>query len=193
MKKKIFCLFVIYSVHFVTIQAQPAAAARINDGYRGNKKISSEYFTVYAEDTSALNRFEYHFTVPSSIDAIVPEPTVIYDTGDVGGELDVLYLAIAEILDIHIKKFHCNVKVCSDAASLARISERLFGRTVRVPAFYVVDNNTIYVDASNISINVLGHELAHALQNEYFVVPPPVKIQEVLSGYVEYQLRKYAH
>lgn len=32
--------------------------------------------------------------------------------------------------------------------------------------------------------------MGHALMSHYFVVQPSVKIQEVLAGYVEYQLRK---
>jgi len=34
------------------------------------------------------------------------------------------------------------------------------------------------------------HEIAHAVISHYFIVPPPAKIQEVLAGYVEYDLRK---
>jgi hypothetical protein len=37
---------------------------------------------------------------------------------------------------------------------------------------------------------VLGHEIAHAIMSHYFVVLPSEKIQEVLAGFVEYQLRK---
>ena len=50
--------------------------------------------------------------------------------------------------------------------------------------------NTIYASAENFKIGVIGHEIAHAVISHYFVVQPSVKIQEVLAGYVEYQLRK---
>ena len=55
------------------------------------------------------------------------------------------------------------------------------------------DINTIYVDSENININIFGHELSHAIQSHYFVVPTSNKMQEILAGYVEYQLRKYTN
>jgi len=177
----------------VIFSVSPLYARSYRDGYTGSKKIRSKFFTVYAESDGALRSFEYNIDVPSSIRAIIHEPTVLYETGDVGGELDILYLAVSEILDINLRKYSCNVKVCQDAQSLAAVSKKLFGRVIDVPAFYVLDNNTIYVNGDDVSINVFGHELSHAIQNEYFVVPPPEKIQEVLAGYVEFQLRKYSH
>ena len=38
--------------------------------------------------------------------------------------------------------------------------------------------------------DAIAHEIAHAIINHYFVVPPSVKMQEILSGYVEYSLNK---
>jgi len=46
--------------------------------------------------------------------------------------------------------------------------------------------------ASPEDILFLGHEIGHAVISNYFVVQPPIRIQEVLAGYVEYQLRKAA-
>jgi hypothetical protein len=57
-------------------------------------------------------------------------------------------------------------------------------------SFYVYDLNTIYVSAGSFKREVLGHEIAHAVISHYFVVQPPMKAQEVLAGYVEYQLRE---
>ncbi|MEI8176206.1 MAG: hypothetical protein WCG78_05005, partial [Candidatus Omnitrophota bacterium] len=84
------------------------------------------------------------------------------------------------------------IKVCRDADGLSAVAEKLFGKPIKTAGFYVFAADTLYVNADSISINILGHELSHAIQSHYFVVPPPVKIQEVLAGYVEFQLRKYA-
>jgi hypothetical protein len=177
-------------LYLIIFSCSSLFALDFKDGYKGNKRLKSNFFTVYFESDQALNNFEFAIDVPYNIRALTLEPTVLYETGDVAGELDILYLAVSAILDIELSKYSCKIKVCDDAESLSRISNRLFGRTIDVPAFYVLENNTIYVDARDVNINILGHELAHAIQNEYFVVPPPQKIQEVLAGYVEYQLRK---
>jgi hypothetical protein len=57
-------------------------------------------------------------------------------------------------------------------------------------SFFVNDLNTIYIAADHFDVGVLGHEIAHTVQSHYFVVAAPTKVQEVLAGYVEYQLRK---
>ena len=37
-------------------------------------------------------------------------------------------------------------------------------------------------------VGVLAHEVAHAIINQYFAVPPPSKVQEILSQYVDKHL-----
>ena len=49
--------------------------------------------------------------------------------------------------------------------------------------------NTIYTSEESFKREVVGHEMSHAIICHYFAVPAPVKVQEVLSMYVEYNLR----
>jgi hypothetical protein len=37
---------------------------------------------------------------------------------------------------------------------------------------------------------MIGHEMSHAIISRYFGIPAPVKVQEVSSMYVEYNLKK---
>jgi len=57
-------------------------------------------------------------------------------------------------------------------------------------SFYVNDISAIYISGENFRREILGHEIAHAIINHYFVVSPPIKVQEILAKYIEYQLRK---
>ena len=57
-------------------------------------------------------------------------------------------------------------------------------------AFYQEDNRSIYISAEYFTREVLGHEIGHAIMSGYFVVQPSLKIQEVLCGYIAYQLKK---
>jgi hypothetical protein len=127
----------------------------------------------------------------SSIKGIIKNPAPFIDSYELPDQLDTLLLAVLEIMDIRLKKFNCTVKICKDGKALAKIGRRLFGQEMRSGGFYVMSFDTLYVDAESVTMHVLGHELSHAVQVHYFVVPPPVKLSEILSGYVEYQLRKY--
>jgi hypothetical protein len=82
------------------------------------------------------------------------------------------------------------IKICKDFAQLSTIYCNFFNKELGATSFYVSDLNTIYTSAENFKREIIGHEIVHAIISHYFVVLPSVKIQEVLAGYVEYQLRK---
>jgi hypothetical protein len=169
-------------------------AAEVNDNFEAAQRIESRYFKIFVESGVDTQDLAVRLTVPLSLAAIIKEPVPFSsETYDLGEQLDLLFLVVSEIMDIKLKEFKCNIKVCRDASSLSGITEKLFGKEVQTGGFYVTAIDTLYVDADNVTINILGHELSHAIQVHYFVLVPPVKLQEVLAGYVEYQLRKYTN
>lgn len=52
-------------------------------------------------------------------------------------------------------------------------------------ALYEYKTRAIYVSIDNSSDGVFAHEVAHAVINQYFSPPPPSKIQEILTQYVD--------
>jgi len=110
---------------------------------------------------------------------------------DLPGLLDLLYVRVSNILDMHIENLKIDIKVCASYDQLKNIYNRLFGEDLQdKEAFYVHSLNTIYVSRDGFTREIIGHELAHAIICYYFVKPPPVKIQEILAMYVEYNLRR---
>ena len=105
--------------------------------------------------------------------------------------LDGLYLEISDILGINIYSYHGTIKIFNDKSSVREIFKLYRGSpNFDEGSFYFHNKNTIYISFSDLTLGMLGHEIAHAIISHYFVVPPPPKVQEVLSGYVEYNLRK---
>lgn len=156
-----------------------------------SRKCEGKYFTIYYQpevDLLAMTR---------KID-IYPSQYLIFDSQNresnpelnLTKTLDALFLEVSDILDMHLSSFHGNIKVCRNFEELEKIFYDYFNMQLKTPSFYIYNSNTIYVDAIGLNACVLGHEIAHAIICHYFVVLPPVKIQEVLAGYVEYQLKK---
>lgn len=162
-------------------------------GTNSAKDKISDHFTIHVEDGVDVQKLAMKIVVPLSLQTDVFQPDGDIYTDSFADQLDLLYLVVGKILDIQLKHFKIEVRICKDAESLERISEQLFGTRIQPGGFFVVSLNTLYVDAENVTLNILGHELAHAIQAHYFGVPPPERIQEILSAFVEYELRKYSN
>lgn len=151
----------------------------------------SQYFSLYGQKEldaySLLTKLHFDYFLQ-------PEVALKKDSQDSGqilaSVLDALYLEVSDLLDIHIYSFHGKIRILPDQDSVGRVFKKIFGVDFDERSFYIYDNNTIYISLSDLNIGMLGHEIAHAIISSYFVVPPPAKVQEVLSGYVEYSLRK---
>ena len=169
----------------------PLFAADVNDGFEVGRQTKSRYFNIFIQPGTDIDQLTLYLSVPPGIRAMISASVSDFDTFNLPNQLDLLYLAVSETLDVRLKKFECNIKICKDSPSLTAITERLYGTAVeKAGGFYVPEADTIYLDAQSVSINVLAHELSHAIQSKYFVIPPPTKVQEVLAGFVEFQFRK---
>ncbi|MBN1586082.1 MAG: hypothetical protein JW937_01485 [Candidatus Omnitrophica bacterium] len=104
--------------------------------------------------------------------------------------LDALYLEVSDILDIHLRTVRYKIEIYSSKLDLAEVSVRNYGYHKHGSAYYSFERNTLYFCAEELRTGILGHEMAHAIVCSYFVVPPPEKAQEILCGYVEFQLNK---
>ena len=151
----------------------------------------TRFFSVYApRDTdiySLLTKVEFDYlTHLTKLSADNPADIVLI----LNKTLDALYLEVSDILDIHVYSFHGTIKFLPDQVSVERTFKEYFDQDFSERSFYLHERSTIYISLDDITLGMLGHEIAHAIISHYFVVPPPAKTQEVLSGYVEYSLRK---
>lgn len=104
--------------------------------------------------------------------------------------VDTIFLETSDILDIHVYTFKAQIHFLESQQDISAMLFKLVRQSIRESSFYFPENKTIYISAQDIDLGILGHEIAHAIINHYFVVPIPEKAQEVLSGYVEYNLKK---
>lgn len=165
----------------------PAGTAfPFDDGFEAAKKAQSQHFTVLCASQVELDcKVMGAYASPE-----VSVPGGPKEVEGIIGELDHLFTRVCDILDMQVYSYTGTIKICRDPAQLQAVFRRIFGRDLSAHSFYVNDLNTIYIDQQHFTPLVLGHEIAHAVMCHYFVVPPPEKASEVLSGYVEYQLRK---
>lgn len=160
------------------------AAAKSVEG-----KYTAAYYAANVDTADLVRRLN-----PQPSDAIIaglrPGRSASYED-ELANMLDALYGQVSDILDIHLYSPKVNIRICGDNNQLKAVYSQMFhGDLGARESFYVYDSNTVYVSEEGFKRGIVGHEMAHAIISHYFVVPAPVKIQEVLSMYVEYNLRR---
>lgn len=183
-------LYSAVSAAIIFFNVSLAAAAAADDGFGPSRKIESRYFSVYyAPQLDPLSLLE-QLNISAGERVLSGESSQDQGFG-LAEALDTLFTRVCGILDMQLYSYKGNIKICLDQPQLAGIYRRLFDKDLGgARSFYVYSLNTIYVSAASFRPGIVGHEIGHAIMSHYFVVQPSVKVQEILAGYVEYQLRK---
>ena len=170
------------------------AFAENNDGFNGTSKMEGEHLTIeYFNDVdpSFLNEIFRISPMDEQLTNLKIDKTSIQK--EILSKLEIVFNRASDLMDMHIYSFKGSIKVFANHQQLQDFFNTLF-KNSSLPctgyAFYSEKYNSIYISADHFKREILGHELGHAIMSRYFVVQPSVKIQEVLAGYIEYQLKK---
>lgn len=169
------------------------SAIDIDDGFGSARTIKGEHFSVYYEPDLDTRELIQNLDIYPSDEILTGKSIEKSDFSEttLADMVDILFRRVCDTLDMQLYSFQGNIKVCRDREHVNSVYNTLFNRDLKsFHSFYVYDINTIYISAENFKREVLGHEIAHAVISHYFVVQPSIKVQEVLAGYIEYQLRK---
>ena len=173
------------------LSARPLHA--LDDGFGPSKKIEGKSVVIYCAPETDIPNLIQKLNIRPSDTILAGQPL----TGDasygneLAGALDTLCEQVSGILDMRLYNLKINIYVCKDTAQLEGIYRHMFSEDLGGrQSFYVYGLNSVYVSEDSFKREIVGHEMAHAIISHYFVVPAPVKIQEILSMYVEYNLRR---
>lgn len=104
-------------------------------------------------------------------------------------KFDAIFNKVEEILDMYPPRIHVRVNIYKTNDSLDAAYEEIFNEPNTASSFYIYKTNTIYTVEDFISERILAHEMAHCIIDHYFVILPPVKIQEILAAYADVHLK----
>ena len=169
-----------------------AGSARSDDGFVSDKEYKSYFFDIYAEKDIDKDKIVMGLYSPPSLTALIRKSISMFDINTVSGVLDVLYMGVAEIMDMRLRKFRCSVKICKDTDTFEKLKESIYGqKTDQRRSFYLPQSNTIYINSEKPDISAVGYAMSQAIQTNYFIVPAPESLQEITAGYVEFELKRY--
>jgi hypothetical protein len=147
-------------------------------------QFKTRYSTVRYEKDELLRKFNTKVSLgPISYTARYINNTSIED--QTRNKIDAIIEKTESILDMFPRDLHFNVVLLASEADVQNIFKVKYGKKSNFISFYSPGNKTVYLSVNDIRLGVLAHELAHVILDNYFDVPPPVKIHELLSQYVE--------
>jgi hypothetical protein len=167
-------------------------ACATEDDFGEARQIQGEHFVIYYSPQSDLYGLIQELNIGPADRILVGKfkEGKVFDESQLADAVEALFLQTCDILDMHLYSFKGTIKICTNDAHLNRVYNNIFGRDIQSCSFYASSANIIYISGEHFTSGVLGHEIAHAVISMYFVVPPPQRAAEILSGYVEYELRK---
>ncbi len=190
MRREIGSVIVVAAMFFLAVPSG-VWALPVDDSFSVAKKIESQYFTIYL--APGVNENDLITTLDISSTHKILAGRSLTQPDSLSGLIDALFIWAGGVLDMQLNSYKGSIKIARDAVGLADIYRKLYGMNYNgEKGFYIVEINTLYIAAPDVTKEILGHEIGHAIISNFFVVQPPAKVQEVLAGYIEYQLRKPA-
>lgn len=159
--------------------------------FSDSPSVKSEFFEIYLQEGVELEALRKQLTLPVALDTLIIRP-VIENPESLAEEVDKLFLVVSHLLDLHLWNFQSSIKVYLADQEMLELLRREMGLQEQPEGFYLSADNAVFINAGTVNFYILGHEISHAIQHSYFGFSQPEKHQEILSGYVEYQLRKYS-
>jgi hypothetical protein len=174
---------------FAAVAGATQAAAGPSDGFTPARMIESRFFSIQL--APGVDEPGLVVSLGLGPESKVLAGQTLSSPNDLANLMDAFFIWACGVLDMQLYSYRGTIKVVRDQNELAGIYLRLYGVERRSDkGFYIYELNTLYVTAQDFSKEILGHEIGHAIISNFFVVQAPEKVQEVLAGYIEYQLRK---
>lgn len=131
------------------------------------KTFRTGYATIYYLSEKDLKQFFWRISGREIDIHIYP--------GLAKNRVDRIVEKVQAILDMYPERFHIDIYLYPKY-------------TEGHVAFYSKKRKSITAYADKITDGVLAHEISHAVINSYFKSPPPEKVREILSQYVDRHL-----
>ncbi|MCL4476443.1 MAG: hypothetical protein M1508_09495 [Nitrospirae bacterium] len=181
MPKKIvisaFVFFMLSSVFVLYCQTQLR---------QGSEKISTGYANILSNSGEALRIFNKRIKVGFLSSLLKRKAGMDLSVeGQLSEKVDIIVERVKMILEMHPRNFNVQINVLPDAQSVRAAYRKKYYRDADFVAFYAPAEKAIYIAADEAKANILAHELAHAVIDQFFGVAAPTKIHEILAQYVD--------
>lgn len=181
-----------FSILIIAVLIILSSATCFAENVSGWRKFDAKYCTLYLNEGANPYRIDRDLNVHKI--RVYSNPRIYKPTDKVIesliSKIDLIFSRVSEILDMKPDTNNVSIKFVRTKQELSDEYEKIFGEGRPLKAFYVRRLNTIFMSEQTASEDVLAHEIAHAIIDNYFVILPPQRVQEILSTYVDKELKR---
>lgn len=99
-----------------------------------------------------------------------------------------LFIRVQNILKMFPKKMgKITIHISKDFSFLKKLIKKQ--QYHQKTAMYLLNDHTLYISAAHFNEYLLAHEIAHAIILHYFMIPPPLDVQEILVRHADTKLK----
>lgn len=107
-------------------------------------------------------------------------------------KVDAVFEKAQKILGMHGKIKNVVIRIYPNKNRFHEVQNKVAGEKsrirTRIRAWYIYEQNTIYINNDDVHEGILAHEIAHAIIDHYLTVRPPRATAEILARYVDKHL-----
>ncbi len=146
---------------------------------------SSRYVTLRYSDRKLLNAFNDQLFLGKRLAYSLRKKNPLTVRGEVLAKIDLVIEKAEVVLDMFPDNLHITVILLPSSEAVSRVYKKKYGKNVDNIAYYSLSEDTIYISVPDTRLQVLAHEVGHAIVDHYFKVRPPYTIHELMAQFTE--------
>ncbi len=159
-------------------------------GQAGGYELETEYTLLIYDSIDSLALFydavNYGPGKWNQSAALLSEKKLLKNTAS---KIDAVFERAQEILDMKKRIPKVRVRLHQDKKALRQAYSKISSGNLRLRAWYLFKNNTVYLNVKDLHEGMLAHELSHGIIDHFLTIKPPPKTAEILARYVDSHLK----
>jgi hypothetical protein len=172
MNRKVFIIAGI--LYLITICPHPATC----------EQRRSRYVTLQYSNQEIVREFNSQLTLDSSLSRMMRKNTVTTED-EALAKTDIIVEKAETVLDMFPDDLHFTLVLLPVAEDINKVFYQKYQKKVNYISFYSLSEKTIYISVDDTTLQVLAHEIGHAIVDHYFKNRPPYNIHELMAQFTE--------
>ena len=148
-------------------------------------QLQSRYVILHCNSRELLRDFNDNVDLGRKLRYQIRNKNIVTIEDEVLSKLDTIMEKAEVVLDMFPKNLKIQVVLLATADDVSQVFARKYKKRAQHIAFYSLSEDTIYISVEDSRLEVIAHEIGHAIVDHYFSERPPYNIHELMAQFAE--------